>query len=83
VLVCLRGSIAVVVDDGHERDQVVLEGPHLGLYVPPMVWTIHYRYSPDALLLVLASDVYKPEDYIRSYDEFIAALSGNREPYSE
>jgi dTDP-4-dehydrorhamnose 3,5-epimerase-like enzyme len=75
VLVCLRGTIAVFVDDGRERDEVLLDGPHLGLYVPPMVWTSHYRYSPDALLLVLASDVYDPEDYIRSYDDFVLAVA--------
>lgn len=75
VLVCLRGSIAVVVDDGHQRDQVVLDDPSQGLYVPSMVWTIHYRYSSDALLLVLASEVYEADDYIRSYDRFLEAVS--------
>jgi hypothetical protein len=74
VLVCLKGSVAVLLDDGSQRDEVVLGGPELGLYVPPLVWTAQYRYSPDAVLLALASDVYDANDYIRDYDEFLAAL---------
>jgi dTDP-4-dehydrorhamnose 3,5-epimerase-like enzyme len=73
VLVCLRGSLAVMLDDGTSRDEVLLDGPQLGLYVPPMVWTSQFRYSSDAMLLVLASDVYDAADYIRSYDDFLAA----------
>jgi acetyltransferase-like isoleucine patch superfamily enzyme len=73
VLVCLRGSLAVMLDDGTSRDEVLLDGPQLGLYVPPMVWTSQFRYSSDAMLLVLASDVYDADDYIRSYDDFLAA----------
>jgi dTDP-4-dehydrorhamnose 3,5-epimerase-like enzyme len=72
VLVCLRGSLSVMLDDGGNRDEVVLDGPHHGLYVPPMVWTSQYRYSGDAILLVLASSAYDEADYIRSYDEFLA-----------
>jgi dTDP-4-dehydrorhamnose 3,5-epimerase-like enzyme len=76
VLVCLRGSVAIVVDDGRERDEILLDSPEIGLYVPPMVWATQCRYSPDAMLLVLASDVYDPDDYIRSYDEYIAVVRG-------
>jgi acetyltransferase-like isoleucine patch superfamily enzyme len=72
VLVCLRGSVEVLVDDGQARDAVVLAGPQLGLYVPPLLWTSHYKYTPDALLLVLASLEYDADDYIRSYEEFLA-----------
>jgi acetyltransferase-like isoleucine patch superfamily enzyme/dTDP-4-dehydrorhamnose 3,5-epimerase-like enzyme len=78
LLVCVRGSLAVMLDDGVSRDEVLLDGPHLGLYVPPMIWTSQYRYSSDAVLLVLASDVYAAADYIRSYDEFLEAPGGRR-----
>lgn len=71
-LICLRGSCVVVLDDGKERDEVALSTPEIGLYIPPMVWGIQYMYSPDALMLVLASDVYAADDYIRNYDEFLA-----------
>jgi UDP-2-acetamido-3-amino-2,3-dideoxy-glucuronate N-acetyltransferase len=72
-LVCQTGSVAVVLDDGDVREEVVLADPQLGLYVPPMVWSVQYRYTSDALLLVLASHPYEPEDYIRDYDEFLAS----------
>jgi acetyltransferase-like isoleucine patch superfamily enzyme/dTDP-4-dehydrorhamnose 3,5-epimerase-like enzyme len=78
VLVCVKGSLSVMLDDGERRDEVLLDGPHVGLYVPPMVWTSQYRYSADAVLLVLASDVYDAGDYIRSYDEFLESLAGRR-----
>jgi hypothetical protein len=73
-LIAARGSLAVVVDDGTAREEIPLEAPTVGLYVPPMVWAVQYKYSPDALLLVFASDAYDPDDYIRDYDEFLGAL---------
>lgn len=70
-LVAARGSVALVVDDGTTSEEIALDDPSIGVYIPPMVWGIQYRYSPDALLLVLASDPYDPADYIRDYDEFL------------
>ena len=74
-LVCLRGSVSVVVDDGDNRQEIELNDPEFGLYLPPMVWGIQYKYSPDAMLQVLASHPYDAADYIRSYDEFARLLS--------
>jgi dTDP-4-dehydrorhamnose 3,5-epimerase-like enzyme len=73
-LVCLKGSCAVVLDDGRERDEVALDTPEIGLYIPPMVWGIQYLYSSDAVMLVLASDVYSASDYVRNYDDFLALV---------
>jgi UDP-2-acetamido-3-amino-2,3-dideoxy-glucuronate N-acetyltransferase len=73
-LVCVRGSVSVVVDDGEAREEISLDQPDRGLYLPPMVWAVQYKYSADALLLVLASDPYDPDDYIRNYDEFLSSL---------
>ncbi|MEO7190774.1 MAG: WxcM-like domain-containing protein [Vicinamibacterales bacterium] len=75
-LVCVRGSVAVMVDDGVKSEEVELNDVCLGLYLPPMVWAVQYRYSADALLLVFASDHYDPDDYIREYSAFLAALEG-------
>ena len=69
-LLCVAGNCAVVVDDGHHRREVVLDAPHLGLYLPAMTWGIQYSYSADAVLLVFASDPYDPDDYIRDYAQF-------------
>ncbi len=70
-LVCLKGTCSVVVDDGWQRDEVVLDSPAVGLHIPPLIWGIQYQYSDDALLLVFASDVYQADDYIRDYDQFL------------
>ncbi len=71
LLVCLRGSLSVVADDGTNLREFVLDRPELALYLPPMIWSIQYKYSSDAMLLVLASEPYAAEDYIRDYDEFL------------
>jgi UDP-2-acetamido-3-amino-2,3-dideoxy-glucuronate N-acetyltransferase len=74
-LVCIKGSCAVVVDDGQNRCEVVLDRPTLGLHIPPLVWATQYKFTPDAVLLVLASDIYKADDYIRNYDEYLELVS--------
>lgn len=73
-LICLRGSCAVVADDGVRKVEIELDAPNRGLYLPPMTWGIQYKYSPDALVLVFASDYYDAADYIRDYDQFIAEV---------
>ena len=73
-LIAARGSLAVVVDDGEKSEEVVLDAPNVGLYLPPMIWAVQYKYSADALLLVFASDPYDPDDYVRDYDEFLALI---------
>ncbi|MBI1920706.1 MAG: WxcM-like domain-containing protein [Geobacter sp.] len=77
-LVCVKGSCAVVADDGHHREEIVLDSPGTGLYIPPMVWATQYKYTGDAVLLVLASDVYDAMDYIRDYDDFLAEVTRSR-----
>ncbi|WP_423459259.1 WxcM-like domain-containing protein [Ottowia sp. VDI28] len=69
-LVAVTGRLRVVADDGERREEFWLDRPHLGLYLPPMTWGIQYGYSEDAVLMVLASDPYEPQDYIRDYAEF-------------
>jgi UDP-2-acetamido-3-amino-2,3-dideoxy-glucuronate N-acetyltransferase len=69
-LICVRGSCAVVADDGENRQEFLLDRPDLGIHLPPMVWGIQYKYSADAVLLVFASHHYDDKDYIRNYSEF-------------
>jgi dTDP-4-dehydrorhamnose 3,5-epimerase-like enzyme len=69
-LTCVHGECRLVVDDAVTREEIGLDSPGVGVHVPPMVWAVQYRYSPDAVLLVLASDSYDPGDYIRDYIEF-------------
>lgn len=74
-LICVAGSCAVVADDGVNREEFELTGPHMGVHLPPMVWGIQYKYSKDAVLLVFASEYYDNSDYIRDYTQFLKAVS--------
>lgn len=71
ILVCVHGSCDVLLDNGTEKKIVSLEKPYEGLYVPNDMWREMYNFSEGAVLLVFASDIYKEEDYIRDYDEFL------------
>lgn len=70
-LVCVHGSVSVLVEDGICREEYLLDRPEVGIHIPPMVWGVQYKYSSDAVLLVFASDYYDAGDYIRDYDEFM------------
>jgi UDP-2-acetamido-3-amino-2,3-dideoxy-glucuronate N-acetyltransferase len=73
-LICVKGSCAVVVDDGSSRCEVLLDSPDKGVYLPPFTWCVHYKYSSDAILLVFASHPYDAKDYIRNYAEFVESV---------
>lgn len=72
LLICLKGSVTCLVDSGDERAEYCLDSPETALHIPPMVWGTQYRYSSDAVLMVLASHAYDPDDYIREYAQFQA-----------
>jgi hypothetical protein len=78
-LLCLDGSVTVVLDDGARRQQIVLDDPGTGLYIPPMIWATQYRFTADAVLGVLASHPYDEADYIRDYAAFLGELKANRD----
>lgn len=69
-LLCVRGSCRVIADDGRHRQEILLDSPARGVYLPPRTWGVQYDYSADAALLVLASHAYDPRDYIRDYEAF-------------
>jgi UDP-2-acetamido-3-amino-2,3-dideoxy-glucuronate N-acetyltransferase len=71
LLICVKGSCVVELDDGRARDEVRLDRPELALYIPPRIWATEKQFSPDGVLMVLASEVYNPDEYIRDYDEFL------------
>ena len=74
VAVCLTGKCRMVLDDGNLREEVWLDSPTKGLLIGDLIWREMHDFSPDCLLLVLASEHYKETDYIRSYEEFKRAL---------
>ncbi len=71
ILICIHGSCKILMDNGEEKKIISLEKPYEGLYINNNIWREMFDFSPDAVLMVLASDYYKEEDYIRNYDEFL------------
>ncbi len=74
ILICISGSCKVLLDNGSEKKTVSLEKPYEGLYVAKDIWREMYDFSKDAVLLVLASEYYNEEDYIRDYDTFLKSI---------
>ena len=73
-LIAVNGTVHVVADDGENREEIILDRNSLGLYLPPMTWGIQYKYSPDAILLVFASEFYDADDYVRDYSVFLSQI---------
>lgn len=76
VLINVSGSSKVKVDNGFETDIIELNKPRMGLYITTMVWKDMYDFSSDSVLLVLASEHYDVEEYIRDYTAFIEEIHG-------
>jgi dTDP-4-dehydrorhamnose 3,5-epimerase-like enzyme len=74
IVVCTSGRCTFTVDDGTEREVFRLDSPQRGLYLGSNVWREMSHFSPDCVLMVLASRHYDTSDYILSYDEFLAGL---------
>lgn len=76
ILICIHGSCKVLLDNGKEKKIISLEKPYEGLYVAQDMWREMYDFSTDAVLMVLASEYYREEDYIRDYEEFLKMTAG-------
>ena len=74
IAVCVAGSCKFHLDDGKETVEVLLDSPAKGLYVGKMIWREMYDFTPDCVLMVLASQYYIESDYIRSYKAFEECL---------
>lgn len=74
-LICISGSFDVALDDGTERAIIHLNRPWVGLHIPPMIWASEINFDSGSICLVLASDSYKEDDYIRDYSEYLSARS--------
>jgi dTDP-4-dehydrorhamnose 3,5-epimerase-like enzyme len=71
-VVAMSGSFDVVLDDGHQKQRFHLNRSYYGLYVAPMMWRDLDNFSSGGVCMVLASEHYDENDYIRDYDEFLA-----------
>ena len=77
ILICIHGQCKIKLDNGKETKVVPLEKPYEGLYIANNIWREMYDFSHDAVLLVLASELYDEADYIRDYDEFLEFIEDN------
>src|SRR5689334_11079990 len=68
-IICLSGGLDVYLDDGQSKRTVHLNRPWFGLHVPPMIWASEGEFDPGTVYLILASDKYDADDYLRDYDE--------------
>ncbi len=77
VLINVAGQSKVRIRNGH-GDEIVyhLNRPHIGLYLPTMIWKDMYDFSEDSVLLVLSNKLYNPDEYIRDYNEFVKLVNG-------
>lgn len=67
---CISGRCRMVVDDGINKEDFLMESPSIGIDLSPMLWHEMHDFSADCVLLVIASDEYDEADYIRDYDSF-------------
>lgn len=74
VLVNVSGTSKVKVMNGKDEKVIVLDKPHMGVYLPKMVWKEMYDFSEDSVLLCIASEVYDPSEYIRDYAEYLKEI---------
>jgi len=69
-IIAASGSFEIELDDGTNKRTVILNRPYYGLHIPPGIWAAEKAFSSGAICLVLASDKFSEEDYIRDYNNF-------------
>ena len=77
-IIAASGSFEVALDDGINKRTIVLNRPYFGLHVPPGIWAAEQGFSSGSICLVLASECYSEEDYIRDYDEYLSYIKEQR-----
>ncbi len=75
ILICVSGSVTVELDDGVQKEQIILNDPSKGLLIKEKTWRTLKDFSPNTIILVLASELYSEDDYYRDYNEFLHANS--------
>ena len=74
VIIAMDGACRFVLDDGTNREEVVLNRPDVGLYIGQNMWREMHDFSYGCKLVVLASEYFEEKEYIRTYDEFLMSL---------
>jgi len=71
VLVCLKGSCDVILDDGEKKSTYHLNALNQGLFIDKLVWHVMDNITEDCVLMVLSNDIYNEEDNVRNYKTFM------------
>jgi dTDP-4-dehydrorhamnose 3,5-epimerase-like enzyme len=71
IAIAVKGSCIFVLDNGKTREEIKLDNPNQGLYIEGLIWREMKNFTPDCILVVLASDHYNEKDYIRNYEKFL------------
>ena len=71
ICIAVKGSCTFVLDDGRKREEIKLDNPNQGLFIEGLIWREMKNFTPDCVLVVLASEHYDESDYIRDYDKFL------------
>jgi hypothetical protein len=78
LIVCLSGSMEIILDNGKERARAILNSPTRGLFVKSKIWREMLNFSPGCVIMVLASEHFDEDDYIRDYSEFLAVVGSEQ-----
>lgn len=74
VLLCISGSCKVLVDNGNEKQTIIVDQPNKGLYIGNMIWREMFDFSDDCIIMILTSEYYDKTEYFNDYDEFLKVV---------
>jgi len=77
ILFCINSSIKIIVDDGKDKEEILLDKPNVGILLEPGIWHEMRDFKKDTILLVLASAINDSNDYIRNYEDFLGTIYSN------
>jgi len=77
ICIAVKGSCTFILNDGNKKEEIILNNPNKGLYIENLIWREMKDFSSDCVLVVLASEHYDEDDYIRDYDEFLKEVNND------
>jgi dTDP-4-dehydrorhamnose 3,5-epimerase-like enzyme len=75
IAIAVKGRCTFILDDGKIREEIELDNPNKGLLIEGLIWREMKDFSPDCVLVVLASEHYDESDYIREYNDFLEEVN--------
>lgn len=74
IAIVVKGSCTFILDNGKTREEIKLDNPNKGLFIEGLIWREMKNFSSDCVLVVLASEHYDENDYIRDYNHFLGEV---------